>query len=107
MRAFIAHAQTFDPVIPNDLHNYIVAKYVEKRKIQREGLDEQSYMYVTPRTLLAIIRLAQALSKLQFRNEVKQSDVDEALKLMDYSIRSLRNLKDKGNKKDRKGRVES
>lgn len=32
MRAFIAHAQTFDPVIPADLHNYIVAKYVEKRK---------------------------------------------------------------------------
>ena len=58
MRAFIAHAQGFDPVIPADLHNYIVAKYVEKRKIQREGIDEQSYMYVTPRTLLAIIRLA-------------------------------------------------
>lgn len=47
-------------------------------------------MYVTPRTLLAIIRLAQAMAKLQFRDEVKQSDVDEAIKLMDYSIRSLR-----------------
>lgn len=32
MRAFIAHAQTFDPTIPSELHNYIVAKYVEKRK---------------------------------------------------------------------------
>jgi len=32
MRAFIAQAQTFDPTIPYDLHNYIVAKYVEKRK---------------------------------------------------------------------------
>jgi DNA replication licensing factor MCM7 len=32
MRAFVAHAQTFDPVIPAELHNYIVAKYVEKRK---------------------------------------------------------------------------
>jgi len=32
MRAFIAHAQTFEPVIPAQLHNYIVAKYVEKRK---------------------------------------------------------------------------
>jgi len=58
MRAFIAKAQEFEPVIPNDLHNYIVAKYVEKRKIQRDGLDEQSYMYVTPRTLLGIIRLS-------------------------------------------------
>lgn len=58
MRAFIAYAQQYDPTIPADLHNYIVAKYVEKRKLQREGIDEQSYMYVTPRTLLAIIRLA-------------------------------------------------
>ncbi len=58
MRAFIAHAQSFDPIIPFDLNNYIVAKYVEKRKFQREGDQEASYMYVTPRTLLTIIRLA-------------------------------------------------
>jgi len=64
MRAFIAKAQEFEPIIPPELHNYIVAKYVEKRKLQREGLDEQSYMYVTPRTLLAIIRNAQAMAKL-------------------------------------------
>jgi DNA replicative helicase MCM subunit Mcm2 (Cdc46/Mcm family) len=32
MRSFIAHAQTFEPTIPAELHNYIVAKYVEKRK---------------------------------------------------------------------------
>ena len=50
-------------------------------------------MYVTPRTLLAIIRLSQALSKLSFREKVNQADVDEAIKLMDYSIRSLRTLK--------------
>jgi hypothetical protein len=33
MRAFIAKAQSHEPVIPGDLHNYIVAKYVEKRKL--------------------------------------------------------------------------
>ena len=93
MRAFITHAQTFEPVIPNDLHNYIVQRYVEKRKMQRDGVDEQSYMYITPRTLLGIIRLSQALAKLSFRDEVKQYDVDEALKLMDFSIRSLKNMK--------------
>ena len=32
MRAFITHAQSFNPTIPAALHNYIVAKYVEKRK---------------------------------------------------------------------------
>lgn len=70
MRAFIAKAQEFEPIIPPELHNYIVAKYVEKRKLQREGLDEQSYMYVTPRTLLAIIRNAQAMAKLCQRDIV-------------------------------------
>jgi len=32
MRHYIAHAQSFKPVIPADLHNYIVAQYVQKRK---------------------------------------------------------------------------
>lgn len=97
MRAFISHAQTFDPSIPADLHNYIVAKYVEKRKFQRDGEADSSYLYVTPRTLLGIIRLAQAMAKLNFRSLVKQGDVDEAIRLMDYSIRSLK--KHEGDKK--------
>jgi DNA replication licensing factor MCM7 len=62
-------------------------------------------MYVTPRTLLAIIRLAQAMAKLNFRKEVKQGDVDEAIKLMDFSIRSLRNLKGENKSKKRGGKV--
>lgn len=32
------------------------------------------------------------MAKLSFRDEVRQQDVDEALKLMDFSIRSLRLL---------------
>lgn len=89
MRAFISYAQGYDPVIPADLHQYIVAKYVEKRRLQREGDATASYMYVTPRTLLAIIRLSQAMAKLGFRDVVQQSDVNEAIRLMDYSIKSL------------------
>lgn len=94
MRSFIAKAQSYEPTIPHDLHNYIVAKYVEKRKFQREGSEEVSYMYITPRTLLGIIRISQALAKFHFRHIVTQQDVDQSLKLMDYSIRSLRNIKD-------------
>jgi len=90
MRAYIAYATSFQPVIPSNLHQYIVSKYVEKRKLQREGrLDEIAYMYITPRTLLGIIRMSQSLAKLYLRDEVKQEDVDEAIKLMDYSIKSL------------------
>ena len=91
MRAFIAAAQSYNPTIPANLHNYIVAKYVEKRKLQMEHKEaDHSYMYITPRTLLGIIRLSQALAKLNFRDEVTQNDVDESLRLMDFSFRSLR-----------------
>lgn len=90
MRAFITHAQSFNPTIPAALHNYIVAKYVEKRKFQGQDQSDQSYMYVTPRMLLGIIRISQALAKLNFRDEVTMNDVDESLKLMDYSFRSLK-----------------
>ena len=106
MRAFITRAQQFNPTIPASLHNYIVAKYVEKRKLQQKtetkkvmgangerkvNTGDHSYMYITPRTLLGIIRLSQALAKLNFREEVTQKDVDESLRLMDFSFQSLRN----------------
>ena len=100
MRAIIALAQQYNPTVPPELHNYIVARYVDKRRIQRQGDEQQSYMYVTPRTLLAIIRLAQSSAKLHFRDTVKQSDVDEAIRLMDYSIQSLSKLS--ANKNERK-----
>jgi DNA replication licensing factor MCM7 len=76
MRSFIAYAQTFNPTIPAELHNYIVARYVEKRKFQREGNQDLSYTYITPRTLLAIIRISQAMAKFHFRDLVEQQDVD-------------------------------
>ena len=111
IRAFIAHAQSYNPTIPASLHNYIVAKYVEKRKFQGEDKSDQSYMYVTPRTLLGIIRLSQAMAKLNFRNEVTMNDVDESLKLMDYSFRSLKRLtgedKEKRNARNEERRTDT
>ena len=92
MRSFIAKAQTYNPTIPYDLHQYIVARYVEKRKFQREGKEELSYMYITPRTLLAIIRISQAMAKFHFRDQVTQLDVDHAIKLMDYSFETLEKI---------------
>ena len=71
MRSFIAQAQQYEPNIPQSLHQYIVARYVEKRKLQREGKEEISYMYITPRTLLGIIRISQAMAKFHFRDQVQ------------------------------------
>ena len=40
------------------------------------------------------------MAKLQFRDIVNQGDVDQAINLMDYSIRSLRTMS--GKDKDRR-----
>ena len=51
--------------------------------------DKAGYMYVTPRTLLGIIRLSQALARLKLSEEVVQSDIEEAIRLMDLSRESI------------------
>ncbi len=53
--------------------------------------------------MLGIIRLSQSLAKLHFRNEVIQNDVDEAIRLMDFSFRSLQRIS--GNERERKKNV--
>ena len=84
MRAYIAEAKRWNPIIPKDLKNYIVRQYAEKRTEQKEETRE-GYAYVTPRTLLGIIRLSQGLARLRLDDIVNQEDVDEALRLMDVS----------------------
>ena len=49
-------------------------------------------MYITPRTLLAIIRISQAMAKFHFRDIVTQPDVDQAIKLMDFSFQTLEKM---------------
>jgi DNA replication licensing factor MCM7 len=88
IRGLIAQAKTMKPIIPKDLHNFIIQKYVEKRKEESEQT-KQGYQYITPRSLLAIIRLAQALAKLRLGDTVKQEDVDEALRLLQVSKASV------------------
>ena len=81
LRGYIQACQNLEPLIPDDLHNYIVNHYVEKRKQQTQM--EVGSMYITPRTLLGVIRTAQAIAKLRFADLVDQDDIDEAMRLID------------------------
>ena len=72
------------------MHNYIVNHYVEKRKQQTQM--EIGSMYVTPRTLLGVIRTAQAIAKLRFADLVDQDDIDEAMRLIDACRNSVENV---------------
>ncbi len=70
-----------------DLHQFIIEKYCEKRRANVES--KAGYAYTTPRTLLGIIRLSQAMARIRLSEEVDQNDVDEALRLMDMSQASV------------------
>ena len=69
------------------MHQFIIEKYLEKRRANVES--KAGYAYTTPRTLLGIIRLSQAMARLRLSEEIEQNDVDEALRLMDMSQSSV------------------
>jgi len=84
LRAFITRARTFSPVVPSNLTETIVSEYVQMRQFSLgEGDRYDSRKLIgTPRVLLSILRVAQALARLRFSNEVSAPDVKEAIRLM-------------------------
>jgi DNA replication licensing factor MCM7 len=90
VRQYIAQARTFSPTLPNPVSEYIVKAYVKMRDQQsRDEKNHKQFAHTSPRTLLGIVRLAQALARLRFSEEVVQDDVDEALRLIEASKESL------------------
>ncbi|OQR76215.1 DNA replication licensing factor mcm7-like [Tropilaelaps mercedesae] len=87
LRRYIASCQRINPFVPEELTDYIVRGYVEIRKEARGGGNDATFM--SPRTLLAILRLATALARLRTSDKVEKEDIDEALRLMEASKASL------------------
>ena len=82
--------------MPPHVSSYIVDSYVRLRKISKDEAEQKkSHSYTSARTLLGVLRLAQALARLRQSGVVEQPDVDEALRLMECSKESLL---DDGNK---------
>ncbi|RKP07163.1 MCM2/3/5 family-domain-containing protein, partial [Thamnocephalis sphaerospora] len=100
IRQYIARARHHRPVVPRPVGEYLVGAYVQIRQ-----QDEQerraptnsnagapatgSVTWASPRTLLAITRLAQAHARICLRDIVTDADVDEALRLLDAAKSSL------------------
>ncbi|KAJ9292479.1 hypothetical protein DTO271G3_8751 [Paecilomyces variotii] len=92
VRQYIAKARTYRPVVPQSVSDYMVGAYVRMRNQQKkEDGTKKQFSHTTPRTLLGVIRLSQALARLRFSEEVVEEDVDEALRLIEVSKASLRN----------------
>ncbi len=103
IRSYIAEAKKMEPIIPQDLHNLIIQKYVEKRKVESQ-MNREGYQYITPRSLLAIIRLAQGLARLRFNEEVDHHDIEEALRLIEVSRAQINEDSESGEKVSYTGR---
>jgi DNA replication licensing factor MCM7 len=87
LRAYISAARRASPSIPRELEEYIASAYSSIR--QEEAKSNAPHSYTTVRTLLSILRISAALARLRFSDTVAQSDVDEALRLMQMSKFSL------------------
>ncbi|XP_075591103.1 uncharacterized protein LOC142598004 [Dermatophagoides farinae] len=74
------------PEVVEQIINYYVESRIEEYK---RGLDLEELTYITPRTLLSIIRLSQGLAKLRFSSIVETDDVNEAIKLVVASKESV------------------
>ncbi|KAG9318608.1 minichromosome maintenance protein mcm7p [Chiua virens] len=102
MRHYIAQARLKRPVVPPLVSNYIVDSYVRLRKVSKdEAAQKKSHTYTSARTLLGVLRLAQALARLRFADTVEHGDVDEALRLMECSKETLEDDEDKEYEPDR------
>eukprot|EP00981_Chlorochromonas_danica_P000271 scaffold61_cov180-Ochromonas_danica.AAC.23 len=94
-KQYIALAKTFEPSVPPHLTDYIVEAYVSLRTNANsssstnntKGLLDQAVM--TPRQLLSILRLSQALARLRLDRLISAQDVDEAIRLTHASKASL------------------
>ncbi|KAI1502432.1 DNA replication licensing factor mcm7 [Biscogniauxia marginata] len=90
VRAYVAQARTYRPTVPESVTEYLTKTYVRLREAQRRAEKKnKQFSHTTPRTLLGVVRLAQALARLRFASEVSQDDVDEALRLVEASKESL------------------
>ncbi|CAH8379097.1 unnamed protein product [Eruca vesicaria subsp. sativa] len=87
LRAYISAARRLSPYVPAELEEYIATAYSSIR--QEEARSNSPHSYTTVRTLLSILRISAALARLRFSESVAQSDVDEALRLMQMSKISL------------------
>ena len=90
VRQYIAQARTYRPTVPKEVSEYMVGAYVRMRQQQRrdEG-GKKHFTHTSPRTLLGVLRLSQALARLRFSTLVVTDDVDEALRLVEASKASL------------------
>lgn len=88
---FIARAKRINPKIPQSVSDLICDWYVSMREVEekQDFYNDKRISYTTPRALLAVIRLSQALARLRHSEEVALEDFHEAIRLTEQSKASV------------------
>ena len=82
IRSYVLKAKTFEPNLDKDLLPEISNTYVNARAMERTQQGNSHVKSVTNvRTLLGMLRLAQAHARLRFSNIVERGDFEEAVRL--------------------------
>merc|ERR1711879_469353 len=92
LRAYVAKARTFEPTISPDESEFLIGAYVSMRQkcLGDDGMYNSKKIVMTPRGLLSILRLSQALARLEFNNVVTNNNIEEAIRLMHESKKSTK-----------------
>ena len=85
LRAYIGEAKRINPYIDSRAARIITDLYAEMRR-QRNRANST---VVTPRSLLSLVRLSQAMARLRFSEKVQEVDVREAARLQEVSKASI------------------
>ena len=104
LRAYIAHARSFSPFVPRQLVDEVVGHYVSLRQEDDHhnsgagsgGQHNNRQRFVTPRSLLSILRLAQAHARCRLKRAVDADDIAEAIRLLYVSRRGEDEDEDEG-----------
>jgi DNA replication licensing factor MCM7 len=90
MRQYITIAKHMEPIVPPELAAHIVEAYVDMRVRDKSRASASGgRSTLTARQLLSILRMSQALARIEMREEVVQKDVDEAIRLVTVSKASV------------------
>ena len=75
MRCYVEECQKLEPYVDDELADVITEQYVNIRTSEEDNT--KKYTHPSARTLLSILRQAQALARIRFSEKVERSDVDE------------------------------
>ncbi|GKT35800.1 putative multi-domain containing protein, partial [Aduncisulcus paluster] len=86
IKAYLHETADHVPFIPSEITDTVMSNYIQLREeeasIELQTSGFRGDAYTCARTLLSVLRIAQAIAKLRLADEVSQADVDEALRLL-------------------------